>query len=499
MKLAILGTGMIVHDALKALAFVPEIERTAIWARSHSKESAEALAREYGIAHVYTDYEALLRETEADFVYIGLVNTAHFLYAKRALEAGKHVIVEKPFTVTGKEARILRDLAEERRLFLIEAVTTLHLPNFHVIERFLPQIGRIRSVQANFSQYSSRYDSYRAGDVKPAFDPACFGGALNDLGSYNLNFIVRLFGVPEKAVYAPNLGFNGVDTSGAALLVYEDFVATAVNAKDSESPSAILIQGEKGWIRADGTPNAIKSVTVCIDKKTQTINENAYEHRMVHEFKAFWEAYEADDYGFVRRGLVQSVAVMGLLDTLHAYAALGSLPKPCHFKEDIMNIKKTFQKLPLGIPLAASTAGTILTLFLDGSKRLHVLCGTALAVLSAAHGAQHLLKIKCDAKKLLCRGCSAREGARISLDAFCKSLTVRSAIAGRVRVGSPMLIGNEPLAAQIEAYAKTFQGVDDAVANTATGSLLITYEPEELRGVPGLAKLEAQVLRKNAR
>ena len=317
MKMAILGTGMIVRDALAALKLVPEIELTAIWARPHSREKAEELASEHGIPRVYTDYAELLREDAADFIYVGLVNTAHYAYARQALEADRHVILEKPFTVRAQEARDLKALAEEKKRFLIEAVTTLHLPNFRVIGEQLPKLGRIRAVQVNFSQYSSRYDAYLAGKVLPSFDPAFAGGALYDLGSYNMNFIVGLFGVPKRAVYEPNRGFNGIDTSGAVLLVYDGFVATAVNAKDSGSPSGILVQGEKGWLRVNGTPNELESVTVSIGGKTQTMNENAYAHRMVHEFKAFAAAYEAGDYAFVRRGLAQSVAVAELLDVLH--------------------------------------------------------------------------------------------------------------------------------------------------------------------------------------
>ena len=322
MKLAILGTGMIVRDALAALEAVPEIERTAIWARPHSKEKAEALAKQYAIPQVYTDYAPLLQEAEADFIYIGLVNTAHYDYAKQALEAGRNVILEKPFTVRANEARELKELAESKHLFLIEAVTTLHLPNFGVVRRLLPKIGRIRAVQANFSQYSSRYNAYLAGDVMPSFDPACAGGALYDLGSYNLNFIVCLFGMPFAAAYQPNRGFNGVDTSGVAVLCYDGFTAVAVQAKDSGSPSGILMQGEKGWIRANGTPNQLESVTFCVDGKMETINENRYAHRMVHEFQAFAAAYAAGDYDFVRQGLTQSLSVVELLEELHDGNAL---------------------------------------------------------------------------------------------------------------------------------------------------------------------------------
>ena len=86
MKLAIIGTGKIVHEALFALEPVDRVEVVAIFARPHSKEKAEALAEKYGIGEVYTDYDELLAKSDAQAVYIGLVNSAHFPYAKKALE-----------------------------------------------------------------------------------------------------------------------------------------------------------------------------------------------------------------------------------------------------------------------------------------------------------------------------------------------------------------------------------------------------------------------------
>lgn len=97
MKLGIIGTGKIVHEALFALEPVQNIEKEAIFARPHSQAKAEELAKKYNIAQIYTDYEELLAKADVECVYIGLVNSAHYSYAKAALLAGKHVILEKPY------------------------------------------------------------------------------------------------------------------------------------------------------------------------------------------------------------------------------------------------------------------------------------------------------------------------------------------------------------------------------------------------------------------
>lgn len=238
MKLAILGTGKIVQEgALPALKNVPEIEVIAIYARRHSKGVAENLAKEYSIPKVVTEYAEILQDESVDFVYIGLVNSVHYEYAKQALLAGKNVMVEKPFAATAAEVKEISKLALAKGLYVFEAVTSLHLPNFQTVKASLVKIGRIKMVTANYSQYSSRYDRYLQGEVLPAFDPAKFGGALTDINIYNINIIIALFGSPLNTRYIPNLGFNGVDTSGVLELRYQDFVAIAIGAKDSDSPS----------------------------------------------------------------------------------------------------------------------------------------------------------------------------------------------------------------------------------------------------------------------
>ena len=181
MKLAFIGTGKIIADALFAIEPIKEIEKTAIFARPHSKEKAEAFAKQYNIAEVYTDYEKLLTETAADTVYIGLINSAHYSYAKEALLHRKNVILEKPFTGFYKEAQELQQIAEENKLFIFEAVTVLHNEVFYEMKKNVEKLGTVRMALCNYSQYSSRYDAYLEGDITHSFDPAYYGGALYDL------------------------------------------------------------------------------------------------------------------------------------------------------------------------------------------------------------------------------------------------------------------------------------------------------------------------------
>lgn len=333
MKLAVIGTGKIVHDALYALSVVDEVQTAAIFGRPHSKDKAEALARQYAIGEVYTDYDELLVKTSADTVYIGLVNSVHYEYAKKALLAGKHVILEKPFTLTSREAEELRDLAVRQQLFLFEAITTLHTRVFRKIEAVLPRLGPVKMVLANFSQYSSHYDEYRRGEVAACFDPQLNGGALNDINVYNIHYCAALFGLPQAVQYYPQRGFNGVDTSGVLVLSYPGFTAVCSAAKDSDSPCFVSIQGEKGWLRVDDKPNAAQILDVALAEKGKAgrdaagasvrnmyrehVDNRQQHHRMCQEFIDFAHIMAKKDYAQRDKLLAETVTVVKILEIAH--------------------------------------------------------------------------------------------------------------------------------------------------------------------------------------
>ena len=323
MKIAVVGTGMIAREALNALRMVRGVEVPVLCARAHSREKAEHMAQEFNIPHVVTDYAELLASHAADFVYLGIVNSAHFDYARQAISAGWNVIVEKPFASTLAETEELIARARAAQSYVFEAMTPLYMPNFRGIVERLPRLGLVRLVQANFSQYSSRYDRYLARDVAPAFDPACSGGALYDLNVYNLALIIALFGRPLSASYLANIGFNGIDTSGVMTLRYDGFCASSAAAKDSSSPSFLMIQGENGWIRTDGTPNELRSFTIGLrGVEPETFALNRHEHRMVHEFEEMQRIYQQRDYTAVEDGFAVTRAVMAVMEKARLMAGI---------------------------------------------------------------------------------------------------------------------------------------------------------------------------------
>lgn len=310
MKLSIVGTGMIVQDALPHLQDWGW-ETAAICATPRSTQRAREMAARWG-GKVYTDYAAMLAETEADAVYIASTNVLHAAMTRQALEAGHNVIVEKPMTVGAEEARSLAALAREKGLFLYEAITTRYQPDYAALRKQLPRVGPIKVVSCNFSQYSSRYDAFRAGEILPVFDPAQAGGALMDLNVYNFHWLQGLFGKPESIVYRGNMD-QGVDTSGAALLSYPGFLAVSVGAKDGASPCGCVIQGTEGYLRQETPANQCGAVTLTLRSgETETFHEETG-HRLEAEFRAFARQISAGDHEQCYAALEDSLAVVEML------------------------------------------------------------------------------------------------------------------------------------------------------------------------------------------
>ena len=325
LKLAVLSTSRIVAEFMAHLTEMPEIQVTALCCRPQSEAKARAMAEAHGVPRVFTDEDACYAAGGFDAVYIGTANHLHYTAAKKVLEAGYHVILEKPFTATAAEARELFDLADRKGVILFEAITTPYLPAYRFLRDNMGNIGPVRGAMASFCARSARYDDYLKGIWNTTFDPACNGGALNDMNVYNLHFFWGLLGMPEECEYRPSLGHNGIDTAGTALLYYPDFCAVGLAAKDSESEKFASIQGPGGYLMLHGGTNSLDEVYSVLGGirggGTRTDAPRAARHRMAYEFAEFARIVAEKDRAAEAEARTRTLAVMELLDKLHARGA----------------------------------------------------------------------------------------------------------------------------------------------------------------------------------
>ncbi|GFI08084.1 scyllo-inositol 2-dehydrogenase (NADP(+)) IolU [Lachnospiraceae bacterium] len=312
MRVGIAGAGMIVPTFLDAAALVKEMEIYAVFARK--EEVRKEFCSKYQIPVGYASYEELLADSKVDVVYVALPNNLHFSFAKEALLAGKHVILEKPFTVTYEEAEKIAAIAREKKLYLFEAITNQYNPNYGKMKELLPRLGDIKLAALNFSQYSSRYDNFKKGIVSPSFDPKNAGGALMDLNIYNIHFVAGLFGKPFKVRYCPNVE-RGVDTSGILVMEYPDFQAVCIAAKDCGAPLSVSIQGNKGFFHSDYASSILAEFTFQENRcEPERYHLADSQERLFYELETFAKYYEEKDWDAFDKRLDHSLMVMEIVD-----------------------------------------------------------------------------------------------------------------------------------------------------------------------------------------
>lgn len=310
MKLGLVGSGMIVNELLKFIHDIKSIQLMGITSSINQYENIKNLAKNHDIKNVFISYDEMLNSEDIDTVYLGIPNDIHYEYAMKAMQNGKNVISEKPFTSNSYELEKLIEYAKKNKIFLLEAITTAHLPNVKKIKDMLPQLGNIRIVIANFSQYSSRYDDFKKGVIKPAFDWKKSGGALMDLNIYNIHLMAILFGLPNKVKYSANISQN-IDTSGIISLEYDSLIATLIGAKDCSAPISISIQGDEGYIHANTPAGIIDEFEFVKNSgEREVVSLNKSRHRMYHEFIDFERVIREKDFEERDRLLDESLITM---------------------------------------------------------------------------------------------------------------------------------------------------------------------------------------------
>lgn len=256
----ILGTGTIAGKFAADLALGGAGAGSVVAVGSRTAATARAFGERFGVPRRHGSARALFDDPEVDLIYVATPNSLHREHAIGALEAGKHVLCEKPFALDARQAAEMVAVARSRGLFLMEAMWTRFLPLMEEMRRLTRPdacasasggasevpLGAIRMVEADFG-----FRSDPASEPN-LFDPAMGGGSLLDVGVYAVSLASMLLGAPREVRALAEIGPSGVDEQMAAILSYEDgALAICKSSLRADTPGEATIVGTRGRIRIE--------------------------------------------------------------------------------------------------------------------------------------------------------------------------------------------------------------------------------------------------------
>jgi len=246
LRWGILSTGQIANKMVEELRLDGHVV-TAVGSRT--AEKASAFAARWGIPRAHGDYESLVADPEVDVVYIATPIGQHAANATLALAAGKHVLLEKAFTMNAREAIEITSLAQRQGLVLLEAMWT----------RFHPHMARMREVLASgllgdlrFVVADNAWPLIGGPSTERLLRPELGGGAMGDMGIYPLSLTFDVLGSPAAVHGFGTLTDTGVDRQTTVVLQYESGAqAMLVTALDAATPRSATIVGTDARIQFD--------------------------------------------------------------------------------------------------------------------------------------------------------------------------------------------------------------------------------------------------------
>ena len=314
----ILGTGLIA-DFFSTDLTAEGFTISAVGSRS--QESADAFAEKFGIPNAHASYEALVADPEVDVIYVATPHPYHVANATLALEHGKHVLIEKPFTINAAEAAGVVALAEEKGLVVLEAMWTRWLPHMVRLRELIAEglIGEVRTVIADHNQFLPKDPAHRLND------PALGGGALLDLGIYPVSFAWDILGAPSTVHAISSPTPTGVDRQTAILLGYPNGAQAVLHtALDTAGPNTASVIGTDGWVRIDRVFYTPTTFTVFDSAGTQveTFDQEVSNRGMQYQA---WEVERLVAAGQVAGDILppsETVSIMGTLDEVRRQIGL---------------------------------------------------------------------------------------------------------------------------------------------------------------------------------
>jgi predicted dehydrogenase len=253
----IAATGGIARQFANGLSQTDDAETVAV--ASRTAERADEFGAEFDVPHRHASYEALAADPDVDVVYVASPHARHESDTLLFLEAGKHVLCEKPFALNAAQAQRMVDTARERELFVMEAIWSRFLPAYQLLGELLADgiIGEVEHVDADFAIRFPFDAAHRL------FDLALGGGALLDLGIYPLQLASLVLGAPTEVQAMGRIGETGADEHVAAVLRYESgALATVRTATRLTMSCTARISGTDGAIDLPAFMHCPGSLTV---------------------------------------------------------------------------------------------------------------------------------------------------------------------------------------------------------------------------------------------
>ncbi len=246
LRWGIIGSGKIAGRFAGDLQLLPRSEVVAVGSRSAG--AAESFGERFDVPRRHVGYEALVADDDVQAVYVATPHPAHHDAAMLAIEAGKAVLVEKPFTLNAAQARSLVDAARANGTFLMEAMWTRFLPHVAEIRALLAggRLGDLRTVQADHGQSLPTDPAHRINN------PELGGGALLDLGVYPVSFASMVLGRPAAVTARCAMTSTGVDRQTSLVLEHDEGRhAVITTALDVRTPNRASISGSEARIEID--------------------------------------------------------------------------------------------------------------------------------------------------------------------------------------------------------------------------------------------------------
>jgi predicted dehydrogenase len=243
----IIGTGGIAQTFANDLQFTDDGVVAAVGSRT--KASADSFGDRFDVARRYGSYEGLVHDDAIDAVYIATPHPMHFANASLALDAGKPVLVEKAFTMTGQEARDLVKSAREKKLFMMEAMWTRFLPHVVKLRELIRngRLGDLVSFEADHGKWFELDPEFRL------FAPELGGSALLDLGVYPVSFASMLLGTPERITAMIEPAFTGIDGQVSMIFGYANGAQSIVTCTSlARTATRACVSGTVARVEIEG-------------------------------------------------------------------------------------------------------------------------------------------------------------------------------------------------------------------------------------------------------